>query len=91
MDKYANSTKIATNRDKIIKALLGASPSASTAVSIMLNILKECFPDEIKSKLWQKKLSTMIPSYGKSLHEDEAFCLATRARTAAILKLEDTG
>ncbi len=82
-------TEIVTNRDKTLAALLGASPGASTAVSIMLNILKECFPDEIKSKLWQKKLSTMIPSYGKSLHEDETLCLATRARTAGILKLEN--
>ena len=84
-------TEIVSNQDKTLAALLGASPGASTAVSIMLNVLKECFPEEIKSTAWQKKLTQMIPSYGQSLISNAALCHKTRAYTTAVLQLEDRG
>lgn len=37
-------TEVVTSADGSIAALLGASPGASTAVSIMLELLSRCFP-----------------------------------------------
>ncbi len=82
-------TEIVSNKDKNLAALLGASPGASTAVSIMLNVLKECFPEKMKTDSWKSKLTEMIPSFGKSLIEDAQLCKKTRDFTTAVLKLED--
>jgi len=81
-------TEIVSSSDKTIAALLGASPGASTSVSIMLDVIKECFPKEMDSKEWQAKLVDMIPSYGVSLIDDGKFCKQVRDYTTAILKLE---
>lgn len=83
-------TEIVCAADRSIAALLGASPGASTSVSIMLEVVGRMFPDEIKSKEWQQTIQSMIPTYGKSLIEDGTLCLSTRERTTAILELENT-
>lgn len=80
-------TEIVANADKTLAALLGASPGASTSVSIMLDVLNICFEDEMKSSEWQNKIKTMIPSYGASLIEDVALCFKTRDYTTKVLKL----
>lgn len=80
-------TEVVTNADKTLAALLGASPGASTSVSIMLDVLQECFPDEMMSDGWKKKIKEMIPSYGQSLIEDHVLCKSTRDTTTQILKL----
>ncbi|WBU90455.1 malate dehydrogenase (quinone) [Cellulophaga omnivescoria] len=82
-------TEIVTNKNKTLAALLGASPGASTSVSIMLSVLNQCFPMQVKSRAWQKKLTEMIPSLGHSLITDEKLCKSTRNYTTSILKLED--
>ncbi|MCL4138653.1 UNVERIFIED_CONTAM: hypothetical protein GTU68_041493 [Idotea baltica] len=82
-------TEIVSSEDKSLAALLGASPGASTSVSIMIDVLNTCFPDEMKSEGWTKKLKEMIPSYGQSLIEDRDLCLSTREYTTKVLKLED--
>lgn len=87
--KLQFGTEIVSSKDKTLAALLGASPGASTAVSIMLNVLKECFPEKIKSKDWETKLTKMIPCYGKSLITDGELCQRTREYSTAVLKLED--
>ena len=80
-------TEIVSHADGSIAALLGASPGASTSVYIMLDVLRQCFKDEIKSDAWQNKLREMIPTYGKTLGKDAGLCAATRERTGKILKL----
>jgi len=82
-------TEIVSSEDKSIAALLGASPGASTSVSIMLDVLKICFPELMKSKEWYDKLVEMIPSYGRSLIENKELCRKTRDYTTDVLKLED--
>ena len=82
-------TEIVTNKDKNLAALLGASPGASTSVSIMLNVLIECFPEQMKSDSWKNKLSEIFPSYGQSLIKDGALCAKIRDYTTSILKLEE--
>lgn len=58
-------TEVVSGADGSIAALLGASPGASTAVSVMLELIKKCFPQHMKA--WEAKLKEMIPSYGESL------------------------
>ena len=84
-------TEIVSNKEKNLAALLGASPGASTSVSIMLNVLQECFSEEMKTESWKTKLMEMIPCYGKSLISDVSLCMKMRAHSTAILKLEEAG
>lgn len=58
-------TEVVSAADGSIAALLGASPGASTAVSIMLELIEKCFPQHLKA--WEPKLKEMIPSYGAQL------------------------
>ncbi|ELK47826.1 malate:quinone oxidoreductase [Halobacillus sp. ACCC02827] len=58
-------TEVVNSADGSIAALLGASPGASTAVHVMIDVLNRCFPDHIDQ--WKPKLAKMIPSYGVSL------------------------
>lgn len=81
-------TEIVHSTDGSLAALLGASPGASTSVSIMLNVLKTCFPEEMMRDPWQSSIKEMIPTYGKSFLDEPALCKSTRERTTKILKLE---
>jgi malate dehydrogenase (quinone) len=81
-------TEVVCSADGTISALLGASPGASTSVSIMLGVLDKMFPEEMSTPAWRSILKEMIPSYGESLHDDEKLCLTTRQRTTEILKLK---
>jgi malate dehydrogenase (quinone) len=80
-------TEIVCSADGSITALLGASPGASTSVSIMLEVVERMFPEEIASGQWQQSIREMIPTYGESLIDDGDLCRATRARTGEILGL----
>ena len=53
-----------------IAGLLGASPGASTAVSIMLDVLQRCFPDRYQA--WLPTLKDMVPSLGATLSGEPA-------------------
>ncbi len=86
--KLQFGTEIVTDSNKTLAALLGASPGASTSVSIMLNVIKDCFPDDFYSKKWQEKLKKMIPSFGESLITNGDLLHKTRDYTTHVLKLE---
>lgn len=75
--------------DGSIAALLGASPGASTAVSIMLGLLERCFPNKINTEAWQTKLKQMIPSYGKPLSSDAQLLEQVREHTSEVLGLKN--
>jgi malate dehydrogenase (quinone) len=83
-------TEVVSSKDGSIAALLGASPGASTVVSIMLSLLDLCFHDRLKSDEWQNKLKAMIPSYGKSLGQDAALLNEVRSWTTEVLGLNST-
>ncbi|GEO07356.1 putative malate:quinone oxidoreductase [Adhaeribacter aerolatus] len=82
-------TEVVSAADGSIAALLGASPGASTAVSIMLNLLQRCFKDQLQSVAWQAKLKEMIPSYGKSLAKDPQLLEEVRTMTSEVLGLTE--
>jgi len=77
------------SEDHSIVAMLGASPGASTAVWIMLQVIERSFAKELKTAGWSATVKEMIPSYGKSLIEDPALSRRVRAETAAILNINN--
>ena len=81
-------TELVSAADRSIVAMLGASPGASTAVWIMVEVIKRCFPEKLKNG-WSAKLKELIPSYGQSLIENAALCRQVRAETAAVLLIND--
>jgi len=87
--KLQFGTEIVCAADGRLSALLGASPGASTSVSIMLEVLNKMFPEQMKSVQWISSIKEMIPSYGQSLISDKELCHKTRDRTSAVLKLDD--
>jgi malate dehydrogenase (quinone) len=80
-------TEVVSAEDGSLAALLGASPGASTAVSIMITVLNRCFKGKMQTPEWQQKLKQMIPSYGGSLATDAKLCAEVRAYTSRVLKL----
>lgn len=82
-------TEVVTKADGSLAVLLGASPGASTAASIMVNLLERCFPTETGSSEWQAKMTEMIPSFGRKLNDDAALLEQVRGCTSRILKLSN--
>ena len=79
-------TEVVTSKDGSVAALLGASPGASTAVAIMLELVARCFPDRWRSE-WQARCRELLPSLGRTLHEDAALCRSVRKDCASGLGL----
>ncbi|MGQ8873481.1 malate:quinone oxidoreductase [Paenibacillus sp. TSA_86.1] len=80
-------TEVVTAADGSIAALLGASPGASTAVQVMLEILQRCFPQNMEA--WEPKIKEMIPSYGISLADNLDLLREVNLSTAKSLGLSD--
>jgi malate dehydrogenase (quinone) len=80
-------TEVVSAADGSIAALLGASPGASTAVSIMVNLIQRCFKAEAASPEWQARFKEMIPSFGQKLNDNPQLVEQIRAHTNAILGL----
>lgn len=78
-------TEVVSAADGSIAALLGASPGASTAVHVMLEVLRRCFPQHIQE--WEPKFKEMIPSYGMTLVDKPELIKEIHASTAATLEL----
>jgi malate dehydrogenase (quinone) len=85
--KLEFGTEVVHSADGTLAALLGASPGASTSVSIMLDVLQSCFPQQVASEAWTNKLTALIPSYKKSLIEDEQLAAEMRERSKQVLGL----
>ncbi len=80
-------TELVTAADGSVVAMLGASPGASTAVWIMVQVIERCFAEQLKTAGWMRKLQEMIPSYGHSLADDAQLLGWVRADTAAALHI----
>ena len=81
-------TEVVSAADGSIAALLGASPGASTAVSIMISLLEKCFNERLESDDWQQKLKKIIPSYKQLLGSDPKLCQQIRSYTSSTLQLK---
>lgn len=80
-------TEVIASADGSIAALLGASPGASTAANIMINVLNRCFPDRMASPEWQARLQALIPSYGQKLADNPELLRRLRSECAQVLGL----
>ena len=78
-------TEVVCAADGSIAALLGASPGASVVVDVMLNLMKDCFPQEFPA--WEGKIKEMIPTYGIKLEQHPELLKQVQESTAKALKL----
>ena len=60
-------TEVVSDKEGTIAALLGASPGASTAAPIMLELMEKVFPEKVASPEWQATLKRIIPFLGVQL------------------------
>lgn len=80
-------TELVSSEDGSLAALLGASPGASVTVSIMLDLLKRCFPEQSASAEWKEKLATIFPAPLKELETNAELYRTTQERSDTLLKL----
>ncbi|WP_233503871.1 malate dehydrogenase (quinone) [Pseudocitrobacter sp. RIT415] len=80
-------TEVVVDQQRTISALLGASPGASTAAPITLNVIKKMFPEQFSSEQWQSKIRAIVPSYGQQLNGNSALTQQVWDDTAATLQL----
>jgi len=79
-------TEMVISKDRTVAALLGASPGASIAAPMMLDLVQRCFPKQWADG-WSERAQEIFPSLGKTLSTDVMALEQTRERTARILKL----
>jgi len=78
-------TEVVASSDGTIAGLLGASPGASTAAPIMIDVLETCFPERIPQ--WSATLKKIVPSYGAVLSENPDKARRSIESTAKKLRL----
>ena len=78
-------TEVISSGDSSIAGLLGASPGASVAVRVMLDVIGKIYPKEFPS--WQPEIKKLVPSFGVDLNSDPALAAASLERTAKVLNL----
>ncbi len=82
--KLEFGTEIIRSADGSLAALLGASPGASTAVSIMLELIAKGIP---VLQANGHELQALVPAFGYSLHNDAALARQVQEETAQALQL----
>jgi malate dehydrogenase (quinone) len=80
-------TEVVAASDGSIAGLLGASPGASTAVPIMLDLLRRCFPQQWPT--WEPQLKQLIPTMGTTLNDQPKKAAKVIAETSKVLGLAD--
>jgi malate dehydrogenase (quinone) len=78
-------TEVVSGADGTIAGLLGASPGASTAAAIMLDVVRRCFPDRLAG--WEPALRRLVPTYGTLLSDDPRGARRIQESTAKVLGL----
>ncbi|HHT0189337.1 TPA: malate dehydrogenase (quinone) [Raoultella planticola] len=80
-------TEVVSDDEGTVAALLGASPGASTAAPIMLQLMEKVFKEKVQSAAWQAKLKEIVPSYGLRLDGNPAAIEQALAWTSEVLLL----
>ncbi|WP_407557693.1 malate dehydrogenase (quinone) [Winogradskyella sp. 4-2091] len=68
--KLQFGTEVVSSKDGSITCLLGASPGASTAVHVMMNVLEKAFPEILNSEKAKQLLEVMIPMWNVELTQE---------------------
>lgn len=79
-------TEVISSADGSIAGLLGASPGASVAVRVMLDVIEKIYPSQFNT--WQLAIKNLVPSFGLDLNSDEQLAAASLSRTASALGLK---
>ena len=79
-------TAVINSADGSIAGLMGASPGASIAPAVMIELLERCFGDKMSA--WTPKIKELVPSYGTKLSEDTALYKKVWDASQKALKLE---
>ena len=85
--KLEFGTEIVRSADGSLAALLGASPGASTAVSIMLELIVRGTTVVAPELRTVDALRAVVPSYGHSLAKEPELLAEMTRKTAASLQL----
>ena len=80
-------TELISAADGSVAALLGASPGASTAVSVMLTLIEKSFPQHMEQ--WLPKIKEIVPSYGQKLADNPELLKKIQVSTAKTLGLRN--
>jgi malate dehydrogenase (quinone) len=86
--KLEFGTEIVRSADGSLAALLGASPGASTAVSIMLELIAKGTPVLSAAEGSPDRLRDLVPSYGRSMNDEPELLAEMTAETSRLLALE---
>ncbi|GER22213.1 putative malate:quinone oxidoreductase [Zafaria cholistanensis] len=78
-------TKLTVTEDGSMAGLLGASPGASTAVPIMVDLLQRAFPTQWEQG-WRERMHAAVPGLARD-HWDAGAVAEVLGRTSAALKL----
>jgi malate dehydrogenase (quinone) len=79
-------TEVISSADGSIAGLLGASPGASVATRVMLDVANKMFPEAQDS--WMRSVAISVPSYGVNLNDDAAKAKASLSKSAKALNLK---
>ena len=79
-------TEVISSADGSIAGLLGASPGASVATRVMLDVATRMFPES--QNAWMKGIANSVPSYGLKLNDDPSKARESLSATAKTLKLK---
>lgn len=82
-------TEVVSSADGKITALLGASPGASTAVAIMMEVLEKAFGEIVDSEAGKKKIQEIIPLYAERKNIDPVKYKEVQRRVNSILKIKN--
>ncbi|WPS44478.1 malate dehydrogenase (quinone) [Klebsiella aerogenes] len=80
-------TEVVCDDEGTVAALLGASPGASTAAPIMVQLLEKVFKDKVQTPAWQAKMKEIVPSYGMRLDGNPAAIEQALTWTSEVLGL----
>jgi malate dehydrogenase (quinone) len=80
-------TELVASADGSLAALLGASPGASVTVSIMLDLIQRCFPEQVRSEQWQARLQSIFKATAKTLETDAECYRKVQAQSDQVLGL----
>ncbi|WP_299891886.1 malate dehydrogenase (quinone) [uncultured Lacinutrix sp.] len=83
--KLQFGTEVVKSKDGSITCLLGASPGASTATKVMLDVFEIAFPEITNSEEGQRKLKAIVPIWKTEL--DKTLFKESINRSAEILGL----
>lgn len=81
-------TEIIVTEDGSLSGILGASPGASTAVSIVLKIIEKMMISEFKSESFQSKIKEIFPSFKIPLSENADLLNSIRERSHRFLNIK---